>query len=251
MEIVPLCIYKNVNTSYIGLPKKINKNDQITYKCSLIPNLQFYSRIWVINPDFRPIPPGTSLFCAKQSNYTTISINPVYDPFDIQDNCVRFITWMQPTPYTTPLYIYNNGSNYIISFDKQPPPNYININISPIYVLVDPNTNVERILPSYKPVTSDFNIIDGIPQYYFSGLDGNCVPDPQGYSLGKCVTLYNKKILSPELSNKRFTLLNYLQYRYGNKGTTNPFEKVSVYVIILLSIMLIGSIITIMIVRNK
>lgn len=127
----------------------------------------------MINPDFRPIPPGTALFCAQQSNFSLVKLSHQYDPFDNKQNCTIFITWTQPTPHTIPLFVYDRGGQHYISLKQIKDQQYKHLSFSPIYVL-----------------DSKYNS--------FKGLQGICMPDKDGQTLGKCVALYNKGLLNPQ-----------------------------------------------------
>lgn len=220
-EIVPICLYKR-GGAYIGFPEEIYKNGEKSYECTIKPNKELFSRVYVINPTFRPIPPGMVLFCATGNDsetFTTISLKTLYDPFNVDNNCTRFIAWIDPVPYTTPLYIFSYGSDYFISFNKEPPsPEYSQIELSPIHVLVD---------------SSSFRKNNGIPQFKFSNYHGRCIPDPNGSRLSQCIQS-NKANYAEEPS-----LLNYL--RSKNKKETNPFNNVSWFVLIFLVFLFIAS----------
>lgn len=235
-DIVPLCLYNG----YIGLPNKVYENGKVVYKCDKDLDVDFISQFYVVNPDFRPIPTGMALFCIKNSHNSTISIRPIYDPFDISEQCLRFITWTEPVPYTTPLFIYTYGDNTIISITDTPPsPEYERV--EPIYVLFHPNVkNIIRISSFNKNFfnTDDF----GEPAFRFSGYQGRCIPDPNGLTLGECVVLHNKNIISPELEHKESTLLNYLEYKYGREKERNPFVNVPLILVVILILLLLISI---------
>jgi hypothetical protein len=58
---------------------------------------------FAVNPEVKLIPSGMNLFCALQSPsfpYHTTEIRVVYDNFKLQDGCVYFIAYNQPSPYT-------------------------------------------------------------------------------------------------------------------------------------------------------
>lgn len=223
-EIVPICIYDN----FIGLPQKSGEKN---YICPQLENLLLEKKVWVINPDFRPIPPGTVLFCVQQSNFSIVKISIQYDPFDQSQDCVRFITWAQPTPYAIPLFIYKYRQQYKISLKPIDNSEYHRLSFSPIYVLPDN--------------TTDFKIVNNTPQYRFTGTQGICVPNPTGQTLGKCITLYNKNILNPTVPQHQFSLLNYIGERYGDKKFKNPFKSVPLYFIVICIIILIVCLLTI------
>ena len=133
MDIVPLCVYKNSdsNTSFINYPSKVREKNTTSLSC-----LEKYGyncdTVFVINPDFRPIPVGTNLFSFKNGNSQTVSLEIVYDPFNITEKTYRFIAWLEPTPYCIPIFIFKSGlgNTLFFSLKNQKPTGYeINNNI--------------------------------------------------------------------------------------------------------------------------
>lgn len=184
MSLVSLCLYKNENgTSYIGLPQKHREGDKDVYSCRLREDSLLIGMFYIINPDIRPIPPGMDLLCIKNTETSipeTVGIEPIYDPFNIDNQCTRMIAWMEPVPYGKPLYIYKKGSSVSISFEKE---ELEQLSFSPIYVL-------EK-------------------EYGFKGVQGRCMPDPNGDSLYDCIMYTVKDILGTK-PLKQPTLLSYL-----------------------------------------
>lgn len=221
-EIVPLCLYQNhaTLTSYIGYPSKVRRGDRDVLVCTERPDTEMVAQFYVVNPDFRPIPPGMDLICAEDSadaQHATIAVEQIYDPFNLSKHCVRFLAWMEPIPRTTPLYIFQSGQKIHVSFSNQPPgPEFKQTFMSPIYVLVHPDVNAPRV-PTATNGQSDRFIVqeDGQPLFLFSGYQGRCIPDPNGTSLGRCTVLYTKDILNSNVSDDQPTLLEYIDQTYN------------------------------------
>jgi hypothetical protein len=187
--IIPFCLYSNDKNSYIGLPEKINNNQ---FNCPLHENMKLVTVFYGINPDVKPNPTHATLLCIKNANKETIDITSLYDPFNRDIKCTRFLAWLDPTPGTIELFISKNGDNMYISPNKNLPQGYVPHEIPSIYVL-----------PSQK-VT-------------FSNSYGKCVPDPSSkLTLGECIVLYNKNITRPEYIGKYPNILTYLKIRYGD-----------------------------------
>jgi hypothetical protein len=259
-DIEPFCIYHNVNklSGYIGPPTKYRENGVTKFKCAGKSGVQLVGKFWAIRPTFRPIPPGASLLCAKASRETgheTLSIKTVYDPFHLDSSCVMFIAWVEPVPYTTPLYIYKHGETIFPSFSSKPPSEFHKeILISPIYVLTEPGQNITYV-PGLTDTPKEFGYQNEQPQFLFSGYQGRCLPDPDGMPLGECAVLYIENILDPELSDsgKQPTLLNQLQLIADyNKEKENVFKKIgTVPIVISLFVLLLSIVIVILLLCGK
>lgn len=247
--VVPMCLYKKTDTgeSFIGLPNKIRKGDQTVFECEDRTDSELVRQFYVINPDMRPIPPGTELFCALNAPddmYCTTDIKIEYDPYNISEGCTRFIAWNDPAPYTTPLYLTKYGDTMWISFDKTPPSqNYKPLSFSPIHVLTDPRDGLKTLEGVDKPRDKSkdtFSVVNNIPFFRFSDYHGRCVPDPKGVSsMGECVM---KTIINGDVQGQP-TMLNYLNSRYGkylekSRGLSFSFSKngKSIYFLIFLVI---------------
>ena len=80
--------------------------------------------------------------------YDTKKIIYAYDPFDIKKESVSFLTWTQPVSGTVPLYLHiTPGGHSYPSFQPNPPEEntgWTLNKLSPLYVLVDKNKNVDE-----------------------------------------------------------------------------------------------------------
>lgn len=233
--IIPLCLFSTNKNSYIGLPEKIYQNE-ITYKCPDLPN--FITTFYAINPDMRPIPTYADLFCLKTANMEIIDISVIYDPFNIDTSCTKFIAWLEPTPNTNPLYIFKNGQDIFISLKNIAPENYIPHEIPIIHVLFHP-----------KLSGFPFQIgTDNMPKFTFSNSFGKCIPDPKSsMTIGQCVVLHNKNITNPENINKFPNILSYLETKYGSSKPV----KMKKIILILFTIILILSILSLLWIKMK
>ncbi len=226
MSIVPLCLYENKNTggSYISYPKKSRENDKDVFSCENKDYLQFITTFYAVNPDFFTIPTGMDMIFAEETftdELHTIKIGQVYDPFNHEDvNTVKFIAWIEPVPYSTPLYIYEYGSNTKISLTRIKDEFYKEVFFSPIYVLIDPRQDAIRI-PGSK---GNFPIVNNLPVFLFSNYYGRCIPDDKGIELNKCVILHNKQ-------QKELTLLERVG-KENNKKEKSILNKTYLLIII-------------------
>ncbi len=125
-DVLPFCVYywvnpqENIYRSYLSGPSLVkDKDGKLDYQCiksnSLMPygNWTLAFTFYAINPMIRPIPLGMSLFCAERKNsfpWDTQNISTVYDPYDIDENCVYFIAYTRPTPWTKPLFVHTQGN---------------------------------------------------------------------------------------------------------------------------------------------
>lgn len=164
LSIIPLCLYSPsgsaAKVSLLSLPRIQRENDTNHFICPARENLGFATTIYVIDPDIRPIPKGLDLFCVKNGGEITLSVETQYDPFNIDDNCLRFMAWLEPTPNTIPLFLYDTGNGVYISLKKLK--NVKKAKVPVIHVLQNPNTK-------------------------FIVRDGRCIPSVKnGYELRNC-----------------------------------------------------------------
>ena len=211
-NLIPYCIYHylDLNTPYGSIDnpiKTITPSGNIKYECfNKNKNAVLYNIFYAYSPMIRPIPNGLKLIRSIKNQsypYSTKSVEYGYDPFNINKQSVSFLTWTQPILNTVPLYIHINPSKYIFpSFDKNPPENDQNwsqADISPIFVLIDPETSgITKDLNGnkLKSFTKDEN---EIPIVYFSIKDGKCHPDPgpgnDNLTIEKCFLLTDEDLL--------------------------------------------------------
>ena len=91
MDIVPLCLYINEGNgrNFINYPSKIRTENQTKLSC--LEKYGYQSKtFFVINPDFRPIPVGATLFSFKNGTSSTVSLEIAYDPFNIVEKSYFF-----------------------------------------------------------------------------------------------------------------------------------------------------------------
>jgi hypothetical protein len=231
--IVPLCLYYNnsADASYIAYPNKTLINGKEYFSCATLPGLSLISVFYAIDPDVRPLPRGTMLICPHNdtTNYITVKVNIVYDIYNIDTtkNCAKFITWLQPVPYATPLYIFNRGNSNIITFDPHPPDNYTANNLAPLYVFLNPQNTFPTI--TENGISS--------PRVLFSCQQERCVPDPQGTFLRNCIISCTKQIACA--INKRPSILSYLSKKKGHSILDQSISPtICVFVTIVLIILL-------------
>ena len=196
-EIIQLYIYtdKFNNISYIGNSQKDFENKELIAK------------IYTINPEFSPIPFGTVLFCAsysETSEVNTLSVEQIYDPFNSEKKCVKFIAWKEKVPYSTPLYIMTSENGVYMTFDD---------------IILGKEFKKETIFVLTKPIYNG--------EFLFSEQSGICIPDANGNSLKKCIE---------NSSNKEFSIIQNLNFLYGGKKSN---LKYLFLILILLLILLI------------
>ena len=187
--IVPMCIYnldgpEGPVQSYIGNPV-LNSNNKYVCEGPSQQPWYFFSNLYALNPMFTAIPTYMKLICAKKSNvadasYGTVEVINNYDPYNLNNQCVYFITWTQPVPYTTPLYIYHSNGGILSSFEKRD--DLKEAFLSPIYVLTD-DPRPTTLIP---PGGTWFNKVDGKAQFKFKSRGEHCIPNPDGSTFLEC-----------------------------------------------------------------
>ena len=255
---VPYCAYTMVElggTEEFGLIASPRRTDgKGEFACGAPPSDPGWvqrGRFYALNPMVRPIPSYMSLICtahASATPYNAIGMSHQYDPFDTnppnppgshptnEAACVNFIAWIEPTPYTTPLYVYKNRNGVFVSFERlggvaggrgdswrvqgasgssSAPVGVGHAEISPIYVLTD-KPMPETIFPNGDQ-SKWFKRVDGVPQFRFSSYQGRCVPDPEGVPLDECSNAHNLHDVRPQ------SLLDHL--RQLDTLKTSPIVK--------------------------
>ena len=221
-------------TSYaVGVAKQLyGGRSPERYTCNTVPGLDFIGKIYVINPDVRPIPPGSILLCVKNGKNTTLSVKPMYDPFDITGNCTRFIAWVEPVPNSTKLYLYKNGGGILPSFSRR---EHLE-ELLTLYVLTGPEIKGERV-PGFLGIQENFPVVNGVPQFRFTGYQGRCLPDPNGIPLDECIVLHVQQILDRDQDER--TLLAHLR----GLGEIEKKQSPVVLYIFLMIVLIVGIII--------
>jgi hypothetical protein len=228
------CIYHQENIgSKLGLIRssvKIRDDEgKEEFKCKLKDTMlkwKISGAFYAINPMIQPIPSGALLLCSKTANefpYNTESLKIVYDPFNLEDDCVYFIAWTKRIPYAIPLYIYGeDGNNIYPSFKKLDDMSEIK-KLSPIFVLGDPYTqNISN---------NNLFIKNNKVNFTFKSYQGRCIPDPEGVSLSKCMVLNNKNITDLEHGGSPPTILEHVSQLTKKENRYEIFERFPIYLI--------------------
>lgn len=174
MNLVPICIETDTynNQSNFKYPIKSRKENKDIFNC--IRSFEYPSQIrtyYIIDPDRRPIPYGSVLYCAELDNNRdkqTIDLKTEYDPYNVDSECIRFIAWKNPQSMgeyknyqLIPLYIFNRGNSIFVSeTDSKPSDDYIENEYSPIFVFKKKEIEHFNILNFKKG-----NIIVNFPSY--------------------------------------------------------------------------------------
>lgn len=266
--ISPFCImhYDNPETNtyhgFINYSIKIKtKSGENILKCpSYSHSLKKHHTFYAFSPMIRPIPTGLKLINAKKLNknpYNTTKIRFAYDPFDIQQDSVSFITWTQPVDGTVPLYLHISPSGYSYpSFDINPPSKgkWTKNKLSPIYVLVNPYTHTTTLdsnlheLPKWKKDTNG-NLI-----FKFTESDNRCIPDPNGVSIEQCFLETDVDVLNKNIFHSGvIPLLTKIEKlsQHSDFNIQNFFKHVPNYAIIISITLFILSLITCIIILSK
>lgn len=148
------------------------------------------SIFYVIDPEITPLPYGTELFCVEQDDFVR-DVSEMYDPFNRDRKCLRFLGWNDPAPYTTPVFLYKKLDGVFIS--ETPLVGEEELVFSPIHLLKLRSNGSLRDLK--KPLG-------------FSNYIGRCLPDPNGTSIEECLKINTTKNQPLFLSNipKQFSL---------------------------------------------
>lgn len=215
--LLPFCIYYKQDTetgvvySHLGAPELAvdldgkNPRYQCMSRSILYRGWKPYGMFYSLDPQFRPIPRGMALMCARWRRgfpYHTFEIRHIIDPYnletDLYSGCMYFFAYTHPALNTVPLYFYTmnmyiqGGNLFLPSFErdikKLPQPgkkngiilNWKRAHIPVLYVLAP-----ERISHECKKCFSS----EEIEKIRFSNINNSCVPDPNGiYSnIGECI----------------------------------------------------------------
>lgn len=228
---------KNIFRSYITYERKAEVDGK-TITCYPLPsNLgkwKLYGKFYAISSLFRPVPHGLKLLNTEVENKSDgiLDLEHMYDPFNISNVDVNFITWTKKAPETVPLYLHTTPDNFTyVSFDKNPPvadtEGWGNNELSPIYVLVD-----NSYYQSYK--NSPYKIYvfpkdkNGVPKFKFSDPNNRCVPtsNKNGMSLERCFLKADENIYN-DPSEDSISLIQRLDYIIDNGNKSRIAETYS------------------------
>jgi hypothetical protein len=269
--IAPFCIlqYNDPDTStyfgFINYSTRIQQGD-VTEKLECTQSPRQYGKwkvtgsFYAFSPMIRPIPTGLKLINAKKLGkdpWSTKSIQYAYDPFDIQQDAVSFMTWTQPVPTTVPLYLHITPEETSYpSFNPYPPGNprgWTQNKLSPLYVLVNPMTHSTKIDANLQPLLEWKFDPSGQPMFMFRGIDNRCVPDPDGVTIEECFLMTDEDILQVNEHAGPTPLLTRL--RLGEKENDKPignfFRELPPYAITICVALFVISLIACIIVLSK
>ena len=123
-----------------------------------------------------------------------MSVSDLYDPFNIDRNCLRFIAWQEPTPNTDTLVLYEKDSV--------------------LRVTTDPSDRK----PGEKMYKIPFISVLKSPENRFRQSLTRCVPDPKGeMTIGQCMLLNDKDVLERKKIDSEPDIVTYLEQRYGGR----------------------------------
>ena len=230
--LLPICIYHKDGPlggeqGYLGVPTmNMDSEGNLTLVCyKEKPAYEGWynaGRFFGVNPMYTSIPSDMTLICAKRSetaehSYDTISVSTVYDPFNDDQNCVYFMGWTRPVPYTTPLYLYEGtGGGIFPTFERKNglPEGY---RLTILYVLTDEPME-GTIFPGEKKWFSKWK--DGTPNFFFKNYMGRCIPDPDGITFEECTLKNDTELLRP------ISLLDYLNEKAKKENKARFAESV-------------------------
>ena len=150
ISLLPMCLHINKKKKIHKITNSHAIKDHKKFYLKCLPKEDYEIKtFYAIAPNFRPIPTSMYLFCIKNEDdfpYRNMSLKLIYDPFEISlSNCIAFVAYNLPTPYTIPLYLYKLGSILYPTFDHEPPfpsSNWKEQEFSPIYVLPEKIGNI-------------------------------------------------------------------------------------------------------------
>lgn len=158
-------------------------------------NSSFYG----IDPSMRPILPYTYVIVFEKDK--------VYNHYDVlsplPEGAIRFITWIEPVPHTTPLFIFQNADRAYVSFDERAPSDdFHQIEMSPIYVLT------KKALPrTILGGGGDKSYFPDPPRFLFRVYMNRIIPDVNGipiYLIEKRIKPYSlREVLEREYAQRQ------------------------------------------------
>ena len=220
-QLLPFCIYykedknSNIIYSHLGAPELIVDNDgeNPRYKCMdmslLYRGWKPYGVFYGLDPQFRPIPRGMILLCARWRRgfpYHTFEVRHLTDPYnleqDLYSGCMYFFAYDHPANNTVPLYFYTfkmpiqHDDILLPSFhrdmSKLPQPGKDNgVHIEwerapiPVVHVIAPDRTTEECPTCLTQ--------EDIKKIKFSNVNNACVPDMNGKydSIGDCIVTSN------------------------------------------------------------
>jgi len=219
-SVIPLCIFsdENTRTSYVSLPAKYYDGEKIMLKCDNSLSQMRMTTVYVVNPDIRPIPAGMVLLCVESAYNTSTDISVLYDDYSTTKNCTRFMAWLIPTPYTTPLYVLKTSNGIYLTFDSSDIVS--ETHILTLYILTDPaDTSKIRLEGVRKNISfSDTNFL-------FGEIDNRIVPDPEGFPLEIYIPKFEKNLDNPLEPRFQPSLLDILKNRYTHRRRKLEFSN--------------------------
>jgi len=161
---------------------------------------RYVNSFMAVNIEFRPIPPLMVAICCNENPnfpFNTTNMRIMYDPFTYSECKLRFITFITPQTYTSPLYLFGNTKRMIITFNKEKIVELPTSILSPISVLTEYEMS--------NTVKYQGDWFKG--EFKFKNDFGRCIPDANGVKLTSCVAeIYNNK-------TKPFSLLDYIDHK--------------------------------------
>jgi hypothetical protein len=272
--ISPFCIlqYNDPVTStflgFINYPTRIQK-DNGTYMLECAPfhreygNWKNVGSFYAFSPMIRPIPTGLKLINATKLGknlWGTKNVKHAYDPFNIQNDAVSFITWTQPVTATVPLYLHiTPDQTSYPSFDPNPPDNpegWTQDKLSPLYVLVNPETHPTNVDANLQKLPQWKTDINNKPIFKFIGSDNRCIPDVNGVTIEKCFLLTDEDILHINEYNGPESLLERLRLgkmknEMGQKYIGKFFSELNPHVIMIITALFVLALIACIIILSK
>lgn len=267
--IIPFCImhYDNpITNTYLGFinyPIKIKTDKGETLGCKQTPSQygkwKYYHRFFAVSSLVRPIPNGLKLFNAKKLEtdpFNTKDVEYAYDPFNIQENAVSFLTWSLPVPHTVPLYLHisPDGNSYP-SFEKHPPSigDWKTNDMSPLYVLVNTETHPYTLDINLNPLPHWKLDSNREPVFLFKSDGDRCVPDLNGVTLQQCFLNADENIFGT--SDGSLHLIDHIQKQLIQEQNNSPtipkfFKSMPSYAIAIFIVIFTISIIICIVILN-
>ena len=231
-DIIQICIFHYLDYAsnmYLGYVEQNKKNTACLRKGFEHSDWYNNGSFYAVNPDFKPMPVGMKLFCAKYSYgfpFDTVSIDIEYDPYNRMPGCTYFMTYNEPVPHTKPLYIHRKGKHVFPSWDQKPPVNEFGWELNTtLYVLTTPYA-------------------------MFKCINSRCLPTlSNGLNLNACI---DECVESSKGENRQKTILNIVK-----KETKQPLRQTKAiyqhrsYLILACSILILILILVLILIETK